>query len=460
MNSSGRSCTKGTRERLAKASLGEFSPCHADGARKKDLDFPTSLVLTPILRSPTTLPQATVEAVLRTPLPEAVERGEHRASAECASRASVVVVTFDNLVFNRLCLESVLAVTAGTDAEIVVVDNGSSDGTREYLKELERRQPRLRAVFNSVNRGFAAANNQAIEVAAGEAMVLLNNDTIVPPGALERLLGYLDDETIGLVGPVTNRCGNEAQVEAPYQTLGEMLEFAEARAAEYEGQSFDIRVATMFCVAMRREVFAQVGKLDEQFGIGLFEDDDYSMQVRAAGYRVVCAEDVFVHHFGQASLGKLASAGQYGELFHANRRRWEAKWQMPWQPYARRPSAGYLNAVARIRELVERTLTPNAAVAVVSNGDDELLDLGGCRACHFPQDASGGYAGYHPADSDSVIEQLELLRAAGIGWLVLPAASFWWLDYYPGFAAYLNDRCSLVVHEPEVCRIFALQVPE
>ena len=56
------------------------------------------------------------------------------------------------------------------------------------------------------------------------------------------------------------------------------------------------------------------------------------MRVRAAGFRVACAEDVFVHHFGQASIGRLAQSGQYGALFHANRQRWEEKWQTPWTP--------------------------------------------------------------------------------------------------------------------------------
>jgi GT2 family glycosyltransferase len=416
-------------------------------------------LLTPISRFPTTLPEATVDAVLSAPLPDGVVRPDSRAAVTDKSRVSIVLVSFDNLAFNRLCLESLLVATSGESCEIIVVDNGSGDGTREYLAELAQRQKSVRVIFNCENRGFAAANNQALRVAAGDVLVLLNNDTMVVAGWLPRLLCYLDDKTIGLVGPVTNRCGNEAQTDAPYSTLGEMVDFAAARSAEHRGESFDIRVATMFCVAMRREVFERVGPLDEQFGLGLFEDDDYSMRVRAAGYRVVCANDVFVHHFGQASLGKLASVGQYGELFHANRRRWEAKWQRRWQPYARRPSADYLNMVARIHELTDRALPPDTSVVVVSNGDEKLLELGGRTACHLPQDASGAYAGHHPADSAAVVEQLESLREQGKEWLLLPATSFWWLDYYPDLAAYLLKCGSPLVDEPTVCRIFSLQVP-
>src|SRR5437868_8116656 len=100
---------------------------------------------------------------------------------------------------------------------------------------------------------------------------------------------------------------------------------------------------------MRREVSDRVAPLDERFEIGLFEDDDYSMRVRATGLRVACAEDAFVHHFGQASIGKLACTGEYGRLFHANRRRWQEKWGLAWENYRYRPKRVYQELTDRIR---------------------------------------------------------------------------------------------------------------
>jgi GT2 family glycosyltransferase len=96
----------------------------------------------------------------------------------------------------------------------------------------------------------------------------------------------------------------------------------------------------MFCLAMRRDVFEAVGGLDERFEVGFFEDDDYARRVRAAGKRLVCAEDVFIHHFGGTSFGRLDGA-QRRTVFERNRQRFESKWAEAWVPhtYSRPPTA-------------------------------------------------------------------------------------------------------------------------
>ena len=88
-------------------------------------------------------------------------------------------------------------------------------------------------------------------MARARLLVLLNDDTLVPPGWLPRLVAPLADPAVGLVGAVTNRIGNEAEVPASYGTWGEMVEFAAARAGRHAGKVFDIATVTMFCMAMR-----------------------------------------------------------------------------------------------------------------------------------------------------------------------------------------------------------------
>jgi GT2 family glycosyltransferase/glycosyltransferase involved in cell wall biosynthesis len=259
-------------------------------------------------------------------------------------KVSIVVVTYHNLEYSKLCIESVFRNTIHPSFELIVVDNASNDGTPEYLKALAAEHDNVKIILNSHNLGFARANNQGLEVATGEHFVLLNNDTIVPNGWLPRLLRHLVKPELGLIVTVTNFSGNESRITVPYDIAADgmvadgmlaMEEFAARYTTAHEGELFDIRVAAMYCVALRRDVYAQVGPLDEQFSIGMFEDDDYSERVRRAGYRVVCVEDVFVHHFGQASFRKLPQS-EYQALWERNQQLYEKKWGVPWKPHTLR----------------------------------------------------------------------------------------------------------------------------
>lgn len=263
-----------------------------------------------------------------------------QAMRAAAPGVSVVLVTWNNWVYTRACLDRLLACLPPSDSEIVIVDNGSSDGTRLGLYGYACQHPAVRVLFNDENRGFAAACNQGLRAARRDLLVLLNNDTLVTPGWLRRLARWLEDPEIGLVGAVTNSVGNEARVDAHYADLAGLDRFADECAWHSAGRGFDIPMLAMFCLAMRREVFEAVGDLDERFEVGFFEDDDYARRVRSLGKRVVCAEDVFIHHFGGASFGRL-DRGRRRSLFELNRQRFEAKWAEAWVPHthARPPTA-------------------------------------------------------------------------------------------------------------------------
>jgi GT2 family glycosyltransferase/glycosyltransferase involved in cell wall biosynthesis len=266
-------------------------------------------------------------------------RNRYQAMAQAISavynRVSIIVVTYKNMDISQLCLEKLLSNTTYPNYEIIVVDNDSKDGTANYLNYMQERYDNIKIIVNNENRGFAAANNQGLAIASGDYLVLLNNDTVPPRGWLAPLLKHLRDAQLGLVGPVTNFVGNEAKIDVSYNNLDEMEHFALHQMRTHEGRIFDIKVLAMFCVAMRRDVYERVGPLDESFGIGMFEDDDYSNRIRQLGYRVVCAEDSFVHHFGQAAFKKLIETGEYHEIWKKNQAYYEQKWGK-WNPHIHR----------------------------------------------------------------------------------------------------------------------------
>jgi GT2 family glycosyltransferase len=406
--------------------------------------FPYGMSLTPVSRRPTCLPEETLAAIEATPPPAAVAEAPEPA-------ASIIIVSFNSLPLTRLTLETVLANTDGA-FELIVVDNASADGSRVYLEGLAERDARISLLANEENTGFPAACNQGLAAARGQRLVLLNSDTMVPPAWLSRLGSYLEGEA-DLVGPVTNRIGNEAEVPVAYETYGDFLREAGQRATERRGEAIEIPTLTMFCLAMRRDTWEQIGPLDESFGVGTLEDDDYSLRARRAGLRLLCAEDVLVHHFGEGSFGKLFEDGEYSRLLDRNRSQFEEKWGEAWHPYGRRQNPEYAELVEGIRGALRQALPAGSTVLVVSKGDERLLELDELEAWHFPRLPDGSWPGHHPADSAEVLAGLEELHAQGAEYIVFPAPMLWWLDFYKEMAQRLDGSAVL---RDDACAIYSL----
>ncbi|MBW2073128.1 MAG: glycosyltransferase family 2 protein [Deltaproteobacteria bacterium] len=224
--------------------------------------------------------------------------------------ASIVILTFNALELTKLCVDSILENTS-YPYELIFVDNASSDGTVEYLEKDVRcrmSDARLKIIKNKKNLGFAAGCNQGILASKGDYIVLLNSDTIVPKGWLKGLVEVADrDETIGIVGPLTNNTLPEQMIKTNYTMIGEMYEFARRISEKNRGMMKEMDHLTGFCMLIKREVINNVGLFDENYGIGTFEDTDYCWRTRLAGYRLILAEDVFIHHklFGSFEASKI-----------------------------------------------------------------------------------------------------------------------------------------------------------
>ena len=234
---------------------------------------------------------------------------------------SIILVTYNKLEYTKQCIESIRRHTEPGSFEIIVVDNGSSDGTQDWLAE----QDDVRLIANEGNAGFPRACNQGLEQASGKLLLLLNNDTLVTPRWLDGLkTALLSAPEIGAVGPVTNAASYLTSIPVPYQD-GEAMElFAEA-FNHSDPSRWEERLKLIgYCLLMKREAFEKAGPLDERFGIGNYEDDDLSLRIWLAGYKLLLCHDTFIHHYGSVSFGE--NIQQFQELLNGNSEQFMSKW--------------------------------------------------------------------------------------------------------------------------------------
>ncbi len=240
---------------------------------------------------------------------------------------SIVILTLNQLEYTRMCFESIYAFTP-EPFELIVVDNGSTDGTRMYLLELAEQRDNVKIVLNEQNEGFAGGCSQGMALARGEYVLLLNNDVIVTEGWLSRMLRPLEvDPTIGIVGPRSN-CVSGAQLllDVPYKNMVEMHDFARDRAEGHAGQGLFLPIVIGFAMLIRAELVETIGGLDTRFGSGNFEDDDFCLRAQLAGKRIWMADDVFIHHFGSRTF--MGEKVDYGASLKRNEAIFRQKWNL------------------------------------------------------------------------------------------------------------------------------------
>jgi|GEM_PF-6655695 len=234
---------------------------------------------------------------------------------------SIVVPVLNQPELTKAFLDSVYANTHRT-FELLLIDNGSGPAIQKLVETYAAAHGNLVCIRNEQNQGFGYACNQGLDRARGEAVVVINNDVLVPAGWLERMLAVVQaNPRVGMVGPVTNRCVGSQQIfPAPYSTQEEFALAAAARAITHRANARPIGRLVGLCLLMPRNVLNQVGGFDPCFGYGNFEDDDLGLRIRRAGFELAVAEDVLIHHEGSATFAAegfdaRALAQQNWEIF-------------------------------------------------------------------------------------------------------------------------------------------------
>ncbi len=232
---------------------------------------------------------------------------------------SIVVATLNTPRLTQACLESVVK-NSSVPYELIVVNNSRARAIRCCLKKF----PRLRVIQNSKNLGYTKAANQGTLESRGEFLCFLNSDALVPPQWLERFLKTARQPGVGAVGPIIK--GREhLYIRAPRglprsEATASFVDAAYQRW--YSNEAKNVQRLTGFCILLPRAVIYRTGLFDERFFFGL-EDDDFSLRLRLAGYKLLGLESVFVYHQGGGSI----HIQKRRRLVQESKRRFLNKWR-------------------------------------------------------------------------------------------------------------------------------------
>jgi len=224
-------------------------------------------------------------------------------------KISYIIITWNGLALIRRLLESMLHQMKREDVEVIVVDNGSADGTKEFLK---REYTEVRLIENAENRGVAYARNRALEAARGRYLFILDNDVVINDAAVEGMEEYMEEHRdVGLCA--CRLVGEDGEVQEsckPYPGLLIKLRnvlFPQKNtffyATEMNGEAFEPVYVIGACQMIRREAFEQAGMLDEKIFYGP-EDADYCLRIRKAGWKVMYLPQYTMQHLCQRKTTK------------------------------------------------------------------------------------------------------------------------------------------------------------
>jgi hypothetical protein len=236
---------------------------------------------------------------------------------------SIIVVNWNTRELTVNCLRSIYATQANLQLEVIVVDNASSD---DSAPAVQREFPQARLICNPRNVGFAGANNIGLEQASGDFLLLLNSDTIVPPGALQAACAYMQaNPDVGLCGvKLLNPDGSFQASHAHFPTL--RAEFLSATGlgtrlvspyfpspAPSAGEIIqDVDWVAGAFMLVRREAYVQVGGMDTDYFM-YSEETDWCYRIKRAGWRLRYLPAVTITHIGGAST-RQRSAEMTAEL--------------------------------------------------------------------------------------------------------------------------------------------------
>ena len=241
-------------------------------------------------------------------------------------KLSIITLTYNKLKYTKKYIESLYKYTR--DFELIVVDNGSTDGTREYLKSLNN----VKVIFNDENLGFSKGNNQGLKIAEGEYIGFLNNDILLYPNWFEECEKVFEQENVAFVGP--------RDIDPHFDNTNEKnyIKYFKKNYSYKEDFEKNFDACIFSCVITKREVLNKIGNFDENYSPAFFEDNDFKYRAILAGYGIYVVNTVCFYHFGSVT----SKAHDFN--LEKNRKYY----------YSKYPFAEYLSVAAHDRDVYKR----------------------------------------------------------------------------------------------------------
>lgn len=222
----------------------------------------------------------------------------------------IVIPVWNQLDVTKDCIERIFRNTS-YPYRLIIVDNASDAATKEYLYGL-RDDPRITLIRNDRNLGFVKAVNQGMRLSDSPYLCVMNNDTLPAPGWLNELVKFAETHPdVGIMNPL---CGSPA---------GYTLESYSEHIKSNSGKYMEMNQCFLFCALIKKEVVKKIGYLDESFGMGGYDDTDYSRRAHEVGYRCVSVHSSYVKHLDGTSFRAL---GNRDAINAANEKIYFKKW--------------------------------------------------------------------------------------------------------------------------------------
>lgn len=229
-------------------------------------------------------------------------------------KVALVAVCHNHLEVTKKFVESVMS-ELDSNYDLYLLDNGSSDDTCQYLAEksnhIFENKPLVFTYKTDINKGFAGGNNEILRIILKlenakptySNIILINNDTLVTKRAIETLVTACNSsKEMGATGPISNNVGGIQLAKRFYKVKDtEYKKIADIEALKATS-IIEAGMLVGFCLCLKTEVVKEIGLLDEQFGFGMWEDNDYCLRIRNAGYKIGVVNTSFIYHYGSQTI--------------------------------------------------------------------------------------------------------------------------------------------------------------